>query len=199
MNRVSKYLMETASDKTQMNSQFFRVLAWNVSELRHTHRLTQEELAAKTCLTIDQISNVERGLGKASFETLIKLADFFGVKVAVLCEDVPKGIQIKAEMRRAVVEKDDLKFSKEFSESPKIFFVKLSPRKWRHVQVQKNFIYDFVAVGGHVLIQGPEVFEQMKPREVLSLKGSGRVSIRSVSGVEQSEVLVIQNIVRDPI
>lgn len=191
--------IDSEPTQSQMNSHFFRVLAWNVMEMRHTHRLTQTGLAKETGLSVDQISRIERGFGETSFETLIKLADFFGVKVAVLCEDVPKGIQIKAEMRRAVVEEDDLKFSKEFSESPKIFFVKLSPRKWRHVQVQKSFIYDFIAVGGHVMIHGPEVFEQMKPREILSLKGSGRLRIRSVSGVEQSEVIVIQNIARDPI
>ncbi|MBS1972355.1 MAG: helix-turn-helix transcriptional regulator [Bdellovibrionales bacterium] len=195
-SRNSPHLDRMNMSELQINSQFFRVLAWNVMEMRHTHRLTQGELAEKTGLSIDQISHIERGFGKTSFETLITLANFFGVKVAVLCEDVPKGIQIKAEMRRAVIEKEDLKFSKEFSESPKIFFVRLSPRKWRHVQVQKNYIYDFIAVSGHVMIHGPEVFEQMKPKEILSLKGSGKLRIRSVSGVEQSEVLVIQNFVQ---
>lgn len=197
-SRNSPHLDRMNMNELQINSQFFRVLAWNVMEMRHSHRLTQGELAEKTGLSISQISHIERGFGKTSFETLITLANFFGVKVAVLCEDVPKGINIKAEMRRTVLEGDDLKFSKEFSDSPKIFSVKLSPRKWRHVQVQKNYIYDFVAVTGKVMIEGPEVYEQMKPWEILSLKGSGKLRMRSVSDFPQSEVLVIQNIVRDP-
>jgi transcriptional regulator with XRE-family HTH domain len=175
-----------------MNAQFFRVLAWNVSEMRYTHRLTQAELAEKTGLSIDQISQIERGFGRTSFETLIRLADFFAVKVSVLCQDIPKGIQIKAELRRRFAENDDWKFTKEFSESPKVSWIKLSPRKFRQLQVQKNSLYDFIAVEGHVMIEGPEVFEKLKPREVLSLKGSGRVRMRSVSDVPRSEVIVVQ-------
>lgn len=188
---------EKKPDVSQMNSQFFRVLAWNVSELRYTHRLTQTELAEKAGLTRDQISHIERGFGRTSFETLITLADFFGVKVAKLCEDVPRGRNMRWRMRKSVLEGEALKFSKEFSEAPKISLISLSSRKWHRIQVQKNFIYDFVGLSGRIMIDAPEVFESISAREILSLTGSGRMMFRSCSDVPRSEMLVIQSFVRD--
>lgn len=181
------------SELKPMNSQFFRVLAWNVSELRYTHRLTQEGLAEKTKLTIDQISTIERGLGKTSFETLITLADFFGVKVAKLCEDVPRGRNFRWRLRRSVLEGDTLKYSKEFSESPKITLVSLSPRKWHRILVQKNYHYEFIGLSGRIMIQAPEVFESIEPQKILSLTGSGRMQFRSYTDVPKSEMLLIQS------
>lgn len=187
----------TNAEVCRMNSQFFRVLAWNVSELRYTHRLTQAELAEKAGLTRDQISHIERGFGRTSFETLITLADFFGVKVAKLCEDLPKGRMFRWEMRRSVLEGDTLKFSKDFSEAPKMFLISLSPDKMHKVYVQKNYIYDFVGLSGEIMINAPEVFESIKSREILSLTGSGRMLFRSRSNFQKSEMLVIQSIVRE--
>lgn len=183
----------------QMNSQFFWAVAWNVSELRHTHRLTQYELAEETGLSREQVSHIERGHGRISFDSLITLADYFEVKVAKLCEDVPRGRESRWRMRRSFLEKDLLKFTKVFSESPKIHWLTLYPRRFRPFKIQSGYVYDFVSISGHIMIEGPEVYEAMKPQEVFSIKGSVQLRMRSFSDTPKSEMLVIQSFVRDGI
>jgi len=49
--------------------------------LRRAAGLTQEEVAARTDLSVDFISLVERGKSAPSFDSLAKLADALGVEV----------------------------------------------------------------------------------------------------------------------
>lgn len=59
-----------------------------------------------------QISRIECGHGEISFEAIVKLADFFDIKVAKLFEDVPRGKKVQWRLRAAIQEKEDLKFNK---------------------------------------------------------------------------------------
>lgn len=55
-----------------------------VRYLRKTADLTQEELANKAEISVDFLSNVERGINAPSFENLEKLAKALGVEVREL-------------------------------------------------------------------------------------------------------------------
>ena len=52
-----------------------------VRALRKQAGLSQEELAARTDITVDFVSLIERGINAPSFETLEKLAKVLGVPV----------------------------------------------------------------------------------------------------------------------
>ena len=55
--------------------------------LRHLRRqkdLTQEQLAEAAGISVDMLSNIERGVNAPSFETLVKLAEVLGVEVETL-------------------------------------------------------------------------------------------------------------------
>tara|TARA_R110002049_G_scaffold133756_2_gene293156 strand:- start:1097 stop:1312 length:216 start_codon:yes stop_codon:yes gene_type:complete len=57
-----------------------------LKELRLAAGLTQEEVAESTSLTIESISNMERGLYGPKFSNLEKIADAIGVEVKELFE-----------------------------------------------------------------------------------------------------------------
>ncbi len=52
-----------------------------LKQLRSEKGITQEELAAKTDLTVESISNMERGKFGPKFDNLEKIADVLGVEV----------------------------------------------------------------------------------------------------------------------
>ena len=52
--------------------------------MRKTADLTQEELSNKAGISVDFLSNVERGVNAPSFENLEKLAKALGVEVREL-------------------------------------------------------------------------------------------------------------------
>jgi transcriptional regulator with XRE-family HTH domain len=56
----------------------------NLKRLRKTRKLTQEQLAESIGVSVDFISNVERGINGPSFDTLEKLAAVLGVAVVEL-------------------------------------------------------------------------------------------------------------------
>jgi transcriptional regulator with XRE-family HTH domain len=60
--------------------------------LRRTRRsldVTQDELAERTGISRNHVSDMERGLVNPTLETLWRLADGLGVHVAVLVDDRP--------------------------------------------------------------------------------------------------------------
>lgn len=61
----------------QLKKQFGKRLQY----LRISARITQEQLADKVGVTIESISNIERGIHGPSFDTLEKIADALHVSV----------------------------------------------------------------------------------------------------------------------
>ncbi len=62
--------------------------------LRHLRRqkdLTQEQLAEAAGISVDMLSNIERGVNAPSFETLEKLAAALEVHVKALFDGVGEG------------------------------------------------------------------------------------------------------------
>lgn len=55
-----------------------------VQTLRFKAKMTQEDLANEVGITIESISNIERGIYGPSFDTLEKLAAAFNVPVRIL-------------------------------------------------------------------------------------------------------------------
>lgn len=55
-----------------------------VQALRISAKMTQEQLANDVGITIESISNIERGIHGPSFDTLEKLADAFQLPVKQL-------------------------------------------------------------------------------------------------------------------
>jgi len=54
--------------------------------LRNKNGITQEELANLTGLSIDTVSNIERGINGTKFDVLEQLAEIFKVEVKELFE-----------------------------------------------------------------------------------------------------------------
>jgi transcriptional regulator with XRE-family HTH domain len=61
----------------QLKSQFGK----RVQTLRHKAKMTQEDLANEVGVTIESISNIERGIYGPSFDTLEKISLAFNVPV----------------------------------------------------------------------------------------------------------------------
>ena len=59
----------------------------NILKLRLTRGLTQESLGRQIGLTPSAISNIEKSISYPSIDTLIKLAEFFGVTLDYLSTD----------------------------------------------------------------------------------------------------------------
>ena len=59
----------------------------NILKLRLTRGLTQESLGKQIGLTPSAISNIEKSVSYPSIDTLIKLAEFFGVTLDYLSTD----------------------------------------------------------------------------------------------------------------
>lgn len=51
-------------------------------QLRHSRKLTLEELAERTGLSVGLLSQLERGIGNPSFMTLVKIADALGTPLS---------------------------------------------------------------------------------------------------------------------
>jgi transcriptional regulator with XRE-family HTH domain len=64
---------------------------WRLKRIRAAHRLTLEDLAARTGLTKSFLSKVERGLSTPSIASAIKLADAFGLSLAEVFGTTAKG------------------------------------------------------------------------------------------------------------
>lgn len=60
----------------------------NLSKLRASRSLTQEALGKYIGLTPSAISNIERSSSYPSVDTLIKIANFFGVTLDYLSSDL---------------------------------------------------------------------------------------------------------------
>ena len=61
-----------------------RVLADNVKALRHSHELSQEELAFRADLDRTYISQIERGVSNPSVLVLLKISVILGVELSEL-------------------------------------------------------------------------------------------------------------------
>jgi len=59
----------------------------NICKLRVARGLTQESLGMKIGLTASAISNIEKSTSYPSIDTLIKIAEFFGVTLDYLSTD----------------------------------------------------------------------------------------------------------------
>ena len=58
-------------------------------QLRRQKDLTQEQLADAAGISVDMLSNIERGVNAPSFETLAKLAATLGMEVEALFHFTP--------------------------------------------------------------------------------------------------------------
>ncbi|HEX6292012.1 MAG TPA: helix-turn-helix transcriptional regulator [Herpetosiphonaceae bacterium] len=70
-------------------------------QLRRYQDLTQEQFAEAAEISVDFVSNMERGISAPSFETLERLADALGVAVADLFmfDDIaPRGAHARTRM-----------------------------------------------------------------------------------------------------
>ena len=65
-------------------SQFKLEFGSRLQELRSHAGLTQEELAVEIELTVESVSNIERGIHGPKFDTLEKIADALNVHVIAL-------------------------------------------------------------------------------------------------------------------
>lgn len=68
-------------------SKLAEALAYHVKRLRKEHGISQEELATKLETTRQSIGRYESGSGKASFETISKMAQIFKVDETELTTD----------------------------------------------------------------------------------------------------------------
>mgnify|MGYP003577890096 FL=1 len=66
----------------QLKKQFGKRL----QQCRVANKLTQEELAERVGLTIESISNMERGIHGPSFDSLEKISDALGIPAKKLFE-----------------------------------------------------------------------------------------------------------------
>ena len=57
-------------------------------KLRRERDLTQDQLAEAAGISVDMLSNIERGVNAPSFETLAKLARVLGVRVRELFDGI---------------------------------------------------------------------------------------------------------------
>jgi transcriptional regulator with XRE-family HTH domain len=161
--------------------------------MRQGRGLRQEDLAERAGMSRQQVSRVERGLGDLSFDSLIKIANFFDIGVAKLCEKVPKGADLIIDVRRSRREKSDLKFSKVFSEAPKLCFIELSGRSPRRLRIQKNCIYDLLVLKGELTFTSKDYSDQLMGHQALSIKGFGAIHLQSSSSSKKCEILLIQS------
>ncbi len=74
--------------RTEPISYIHVVLGDNIRNLRKKEKLSQQELANMICANRSYLSEIERGIGNASVEVLIKLADGFNVSLSTLFEGV---------------------------------------------------------------------------------------------------------------
>jgi transcriptional regulator with XRE-family HTH domain len=71
-------------------------------QLRRQKDLTQEQLADAAGISVDMLSNIERGVNAPSFETLAKLARVLGVTVTgIAVEGLGRGARNTLETGRA--------------------------------------------------------------------------------------------------
>lgn len=69
---------------SELRAQFGQRLRY----LRRQRNLTQEQLAEAAAISVDMISNIERGINAPSFETIEKLARTLSIPVKALFEVV---------------------------------------------------------------------------------------------------------------
>lgn len=61
-----------------------RLFGKRLKQIRLDRNLTQEQLATKTTVSVDLISNIERGVNAPSFRTLAKLSSTLNIDVSNL-------------------------------------------------------------------------------------------------------------------
>jgi transcriptional regulator with XRE-family HTH domain len=69
-----------------MSVQLKKQFGKRVQQLRLTRKITQEELAEQVGLTIESISNIERGIHGPTFDNLERLAAALNTSVKTLFE-----------------------------------------------------------------------------------------------------------------
>lgn len=67
-------------------SQLINFLGKQVKKHRRRLNLSQEDVAAKTGLSVPSLSEIERGIANPTLQTLEKIADALGVSVAALLD-----------------------------------------------------------------------------------------------------------------
>lgn len=82
-----------------------------IKAMRRAKRLTQEQLAAMIDRSVDAISNIERGISLAGYDSLERIAEGLGVRVVDLFDDEhetdPARINLFARARAATAAMDD--------------------------------------------------------------------------------------------
>lgn len=67
----------------------------NLSTLRHTKNLTQEQLAERSGLDPSYISGIERGVRNPSYLSIVKLADGLKIEPSAVCANCTRSKNIK--------------------------------------------------------------------------------------------------------
>ena len=62
------------------------ILRCNIYKIRLEKNYTQEHMAIELSISQSQYSKMERGTQKLSFETIVKIAEIFGMEVKNLLE-----------------------------------------------------------------------------------------------------------------
>jgi transcriptional regulator with XRE-family HTH domain len=175
-----------------MNEQIYRHIGWNVMQLRYAKGHNQTAMGKLVGLSRQQIGRVEAGLGEVAFDNLIKLANFFDVPVATLCEEPPKFYEIDFRERTTTREKEDVKYARRFANSSPIKIVSLKSNKIRRIKIQKEAITELIVIHGEALISCEEFSQNLPAGGCLSMKGAGTVRLRSPAKYPESRLLLIQ-------
>lgn len=76
--------MERATNRVTARARFHRLFGDHLKRLRNTRKLTQEELAERSDLSVDAIRRIERGSFSPSLDTLGKLSQGLDVSLKTL-------------------------------------------------------------------------------------------------------------------
>jgi ribosome-binding protein aMBF1 (putative translation factor) len=87
-SRLPRRSLLPADDRVE-RKRIARAFGKNLRRQRSQAGLSQSELAARSCLRHDTISQLERGVAKPTIFVLLTLADALGVAVADLLADLP--------------------------------------------------------------------------------------------------------------
>ncbi len=75
----------------------------NIKKLRQQKKFTQEDMAVKLFVTRQTISNWETGKSQPDIETLMKIAELFGVDITVLIYGIPNSDTNKKDKKHLLI------------------------------------------------------------------------------------------------
>lgn len=75
-----------------------------IKAIRQSKKMTQEQLAERCALSVESISNIERGVNYPHFETLVQIAKILDCRLStILDDDIDKNISRKRAFEEAAL------------------------------------------------------------------------------------------------